>query len=127
MFDLDRFKDFNDIYGHDGGDALLRELGSFLQTRTRGEDIACRYGGEEFVYVLPEASLADTLNRAQQLRAEAKQITVYHLGKRLDNISISLGVTTFPEHGLTAETILKTADTALYRAKNEGRDRVIVG
>ena len=127
MFDIDHFKDFNDIYGHDGGDALLRELGSFLQTRTRGEDIACRYGGEEFVYVLPEASLEDTLNRAQQLRTDVKQITVSHLGKRLDNISISLGVTAFPAHGLTVETILKTADTALYQAKNDGRDRVVVG
>ncbi len=126
MFDIDHFKDFNDAYGHDGGDVLLRELGSFLLTRTRGEDIACRYGGEEFVYVLPEASLEDTLNRAQQLRTEVKQITVYHLGKRLDNISISLGVTAFPEHGLTVETILKTADTALYQAKNEGRDRAVV-
>jgi diguanylate cyclase (GGDEF)-like protein/PAS domain S-box-containing protein len=126
MFDIDHFKDFNDIYGHDGGDALLRELGSFVKTRTRGEDIACRYGGEEFVYVLPESSLVDTQNRAEQLRQEMKQIKVYHLGKALNNISISLGVCAFPEHGLTAETILKTADTALYRAKNEGRDRVVV-
>jgi diguanylate cyclase (GGDEF)-like protein/PAS domain S-box-containing protein len=127
MFDIDFFKDFNDVYGHDGGDALLRELGSFLQTRTRGEDIACRYGGEEFVYVLPEASLEDTQHRAEQLRLDAKQIKVYHLGRSLNNISISLGVSAFPEHGLTAEAILKTADTALYRAKNDGRDRVVVG
>jgi diguanylate cyclase (GGDEF)-like protein len=97
-----------------------------VKTRTRGEDIACRYGGEEFVYVLPESSLVDTQNRAEQLRQEMKQIKVYHLGKALNNISISLGVCAFPEHGLTAETILKTADTALYRAKNEGRDRVVV-
>ncbi len=127
MFDIDHFKDFNDVYGHDGGDTLLRELGTFLKTRTRGEDIACRYGGEEFVFVLPEATLEDTVNRAEQLRLEAKQIRVYHLGKPLDNISISLGVSAFPEHGLTADAILKTADTALYRAKNEGRDRVLVG
>jgi len=127
MFDIDHFKDFNDIYGHDGGDTLLRELGAFLKTRTRGEDIACRYGGEEFVFVLPEAMLEDTVNRAEQLRLEVKQLRVYHLGKPLDNISISLGVSAFPEHGFTAEAILKTADTALYRAKNEGRDRVIVG
>ena len=126
MFDIDHFKDFNDVYGHDGGDALLRELGSFVKTRTRGEDIACRYGGEEFVYVLPESSLLDTQKRAEQLRQEVKQIKVYHLGKALNNISISLGVSTFPEHGLTAETILKTVDTALYRAKNEGRDRVVI-
>jgi diguanylate cyclase (GGDEF)-like protein/PAS domain S-box-containing protein len=127
MFDIDHFKDFNDIYGHDGGDALLRELGSFVKTRTRGEDIACRYGGEEFVYVLPESSLSNTKNRAEQLRQEVKQLKVYHLGKPLNKISISLGVCAFPEHGLTAETILKTVDTALYRAKNEGRDRAIVG
>jgi diguanylate cyclase (GGDEF)-like protein/PAS domain S-box-containing protein len=127
MFDIDHFKDFNDLYGHDGGDVLLKELGSFLKSRTRGEDIACRYGGEEFVYVLPEASLNDTLKRAEQLRQEVKQLKVYHMGKRLDNISISLGVTAFPDHGLTAEAILKTADIALYQAKNEGRDRAVVG
>lgn len=127
MFDIDHFKDFNDVHGHDGGDALLRELGTFLKTRTRGEDIACRYGGEEFVFVLPEATLEDARHRAEQLRQEAKQLRVYHLGKPLDNISISLGVSAFPEHGFTADAILKTADTALYRAKNEGRDRVVVG
>lgn len=127
MFDIDHFKDFNDIYGHDGGDALLRELGSFLKLRTRGEDIACRYGGEEFVYVLPDATLEDTLNRAEQLRLEVKQLKVHHLGKLLDNVSISLGVAAYPDHGFTAGTILKSADQALYQAKNDGRDRVVVG
>jgi diguanylate cyclase (GGDEF)-like protein/PAS domain S-box-containing protein len=126
MFDIDHFKDFNDTFGHDGGDALLRDLGSFVTKRFRGEDIACRYGGEEFVLILPDASLEDTRRRAEQMRTEVRQLKVYSQGRLLDGISISLGVAAFPDHGSTQGDILKAADTALYRAKNEGRDRVAV-
>ncbi|MFA4885204.1 MAG: PAS domain S-box protein [Desulfotomaculaceae bacterium] len=126
MFDIDHFKDFNDLFGHDGGDALLRELGAFLNTHTRGGDIVSRYGGEEFVSVFPGAALEDTRLRAEELRQGVKELLVYHLGKPLGKITISFGVAAFPEHGLTNEEILKKADTALYRAKSEGRDRVVV-
>jgi len=126
MFDIDHFKDFNDLFGHDGGDDLLRDLGAFLNTHTRGGDIVSRYGGEEFVYVLPGAALEETRLRAEELRQGVKELQVYHLGKPLGKITISFGVAVFPEHGLTSDEILKSADTALYRAKNEGRDRVIV-
>jgi len=126
MFDIDHFKDFNDLFGHAGGDALLRKLGAFLNNHTRRGDIVSRYGGEEFVYVLPGASLEETRLRAEDLRQGVTELRVFHLGEPLGKITISFGVAVFPEHGLTSEAILKSADTALYRAKNEGRDRVVV-
>jgi diguanylate cyclase (GGDEF)-like protein len=126
MFDIDHFKNFNDLSGHDGGDAMLRELGAYLSKSMRGGDIVCRYGGEEFVAVLPGASLEETRKRAEDLRQGVKEMPVYHLGKPLGRCTISLGVSAFPDHGLNSEIILKGADSALYRAKNEGRDKVVV-
>lgn len=126
MLDLDRFKHFNDMFGHDAGDAVLRELGAFLESHTRGGDIACRYGGEEFILILPETSLEAVGQRAETLRAEVKQLAVHHRGQSLGSLSMSLGVAVFPEHGLTVETLLRRADQALYRAKATGRDRVTI-
>ncbi len=126
MFDIDHFKNFNDLSGHDAGDAMLRELGAFLNKSMRGGDIVCRYGGEEFVAVLPGATLEDTRKRAEYLRQGVKELLVYHLGQALGVCTISIGVSAFPDHGLTSEMVLKNADNALYRAKNEGRDRVVV-
>jgi diguanylate cyclase (GGDEF)-like protein/PAS domain S-box-containing protein len=125
MFDIDNFKEFNDAFGHGGGDALLRELGAFLIKSTRGSDIVSRYGGDEFVFVLPDATLEDTRQRAEELRQAVKELRAYHLDKPL-RCTISLGVTAFPGYGLTSDEILKSADTALYHAKSEGRDRVVV-
>jgi diguanylate cyclase (GGDEF)-like protein len=127
MLDLDHFKLFNDTFGHDAGDTLLRALGKFLQIHIRGGDIACRYGGEEFVLIMPEASLDVTQRRAEQLREGVKHLNVQHHGQSLGIVTLSLGVATFPEHGSNAEATLKAADSALYRAKQEGRDRVAVG
>ena len=126
MLDLDHFKRFNDSFGHDGGDALLRELGTFLWTHVRQEDIACRYGGEEFTLVLPDSSLEIARQRAEYLREEIKHLNVRHNGQPLGAISLSLGVAVFPDHGLTGDVVLKAADVALYLAKREGRDRVVV-
>lgn len=126
MFDIDHFKEFNDLAGHDGGDALLRELGAFLKKNSRGDDVVCRYGGEEFLAVLPGANAENSRLQAEKLRRGVKELLVYHLGKPLPKCTISLGVAVFPENGLTGETLLKAADNALYRAKNEGRDRVIM-
>lgn len=124
MIDIDHFKDFNDSLGHAAGDAVLRELASLLQKQTRGEDLACRYGGEEVTLVLSEASFEDALQRAEQLRQEAKHLNVYQGQQALGAITLSLGVAVFPEHGTTVEALLRAADEALYRAKAEGRDRV---
>ena len=126
MFDLDHFKKFNDTFGHAAGDVVLREIGAFLQARVRVEDIACRYGGEEFLVILPEASLEDTVKRAEQLCVGIKGLNVRYQDQALGAVTVSLGVAVFPEHGSTDEAIRKAADAALYRAKREGRDRVVV-
>jgi diguanylate cyclase (GGDEF)-like protein len=126
MLDIDRFKQFNDTFGHQAGDTLLRALGDFLSQRTRGQDVACRYGGEEFVLILAGATADDGCKRAEFLRAELKQLTVQHARQVLGRITLSIGISAFPGHGATAEELLRAADQALYRAKAEGRDRVAV-
>jgi diguanylate cyclase (GGDEF)-like protein len=92
----------------------------------RAGDIACRFGGEEFIIIFPETSLSIIYKRAEELREGVKQMTVQYKGKSLDNITISLGISLFPEHGKTAELLLQAADKALYLAKARGRDRVMV-
>lgn len=126
MLDIDHFKRFNDAFGHAAGDALLHELGALLKRLIRDADIACRYGGEEFLLILPEASLAATCERAELVRDQVNRLRVDRNGQMLDAVTVSLGVALSPDHGSTAETALKAADTALYRAKREGRDRVVV-
>ena len=126
MLDIDHFKRFNDTFGHEAGDTVLRELGLFLQEYVRQSDIACRYGGEEFMLILPEASLDIVQQRAEQLRQGAKQLQVQHRSQSLGAIALSLGVACYPEHGLTGETVIRAADAALYCAKAEGRDTVRV-
>jgi diguanylate cyclase (GGDEF)-like protein/PAS domain S-box-containing protein len=126
MIDVDRFKRFNDTFGHNAGDAVLRELAQLLQKYVRGSDIACRYGGEEFTLILPEASLDVTQQRAELLRTAVKQLNVECNGQSVGVITLSMGVASFPTYGQDPEAVIKAADEALYRAKNEGRDRVIV-
>jgi diguanylate cyclase (GGDEF)-like protein/PAS domain S-box-containing protein len=126
MIDIDHFKHFNDSFGHEAGDLMLRELGAFLQTHIREGDIACRYGGEEFTLILPEASLEVVRQRADQLREEFKFMKVQVQGQSLGPVTLSLGVALFPRHGASIETLLRMADQALYRAKAAGRDRVEV-
>ena len=126
LADIDHFKRFNDSYGHAAGDALLRSLGSFLKEHVRREDIACRYGGEEFVLIMPESSLENTRRRAEQIRKEIKQLRVWHHGSLINSVNVSMGVVVFSEHGNSVETLLESADKALYRAKKHGRDRIEV-
>ena len=127
MFDIDHFKEFNDTYGHDGGDTLLRHLGGFLKQSTRGEDIVCRYGGEEFVVVLPNTRHKTAMQKADALRLGVSELEVPHLGILMRTCTISVGVATFPKNGYTADALLKVADNALYIAKREGRNRVVSG
>ncbi len=126
MLDIDHFKLFNDTFGHSAGDKVLVELSSLMQARVRREDIACRFGGEEFVLVLPEASLDDTCRRAEQLLMDIPNLSVLHKGQVLGAITLSIGVACFPEHGKTAEGLLAAADAALYDAKAQGRNRLVV-
>jgi len=126
MLDVDHFKKFNDTYGHDAGDALLCELGAVLKASVRGEDIACRYGGEEFVVILPEAGREETLERAEALRARAKGIVVRHGERTLRTVTLSIGIAVFPDHAHDAKALVQLADRALYQAKHDGRDRVVL-
>jgi diguanylate cyclase (GGDEF)-like protein/PAS domain S-box-containing protein len=126
MLDIDHFKICNDKYGHEAGDLVLRNLGDCLTACMRAGDIVCRYGGEEFALILVNASLEDTRKRAEELRVKIKKLQIPYQGKLLENITISLGVSVFPEHGTTAEDLLRAADQALYEAKINGRDRLEV-
>jgi diguanylate cyclase (GGDEF)-like protein/PAS domain S-box-containing protein len=124
MLDVDDFKQFNDTYGHAVGDVILRELGSLLTQYVRGEDVACRYGGDEFLIILPDVSQEITRERAELLCEHARNINVQIDGQSVETITLSLGVVVFPKDGSTNDIILQAADRALYRAKNEGRNRV---
>jgi diguanylate cyclase (GGDEF)-like protein/PAS domain S-box-containing protein len=124
MMDLDHFKDFNDAFGHAAGDTLLSALANVLTTGIRSEDIVCRYGGEEFLLVMPGAALPATQERAENLRQAVQALQVKYQDRFLKSPTLSLGVAIFPDHGVTAEEVIAAADTALYRAKQAGRDRV---
>lgn len=124
--DIDHFKRYNDTFGHDAGDAVLQKISSFLQKNIRPSDIACRYGGEEFVLIFPKTSLKDVRQIAENLRQGVKSLQLEHLYHPINAIAISLGVACFPEHGKTISALLQAADMALYRAKELGRDRVCV-
>jgi diguanylate cyclase (GGDEF)-like protein len=126
MIDVDNFKDFNDTFGHAAGDAVLRDLGTVLQRFVRGGDIACRFGGEEFTVILPEAGLEIGRQRAEMLREAVREMHLVHEGKALGPVTLSLGVACFPEHGRRRDHLLEATDAALYEAKSSGRNCVIV-
>ncbi|HSH73690.1 MAG TPA: diguanylate cyclase [Methylophilaceae bacterium] len=126
ILDLDHFKSFNDTFGHDAGDLLLREVGTLLAKNSRAGDIACRFGGEEFVVIFPEAPLNIVIELSEQLRTVILALQLQHFGQSLGQVSASFGVAAFPEHGSTTEELLRAADKALYKAKAAGRNRVEV-
>lgn len=126
LVDIDHFKAFNDTFGHQAGDALLRVVGAHLQSHIRSDDIACRYGGEEFLIILVGVDGAMLLQRAEDLRAGIAQLSVAHRGQQLGPVTVSVGAALFPQHGDTAAEVIQAADAALYRAKQTGRNRVIV-
>ena len=126
MLDLDNFKSFNDSFGHDVGDSLLREVAHVLREKLRKSDLSCRYGGDEFVLVLPDSSLADTRQRVEQICGLVKELPTQNGGPLLGRITASAGVAGAPEHGSTAAELLQAADRAMYAAKQAGRNRVVV-
>jgi diguanylate cyclase (GGDEF)-like protein len=126
LLDIDQFKRFNDTFGHEAGDAVITSLGGLLRGMLRAGDVPCRYGGEEFVLILPEASLADAQRRAEEIREAIRGLQVPHGGRLLGPISCSMGVAACPEHGARGSVLLRAADAALYRAKREGRDQVVL-
>ena len=124
MFDLDHFKRYNDTQGHDGGDALLSAFGALLAQSSRGEDMPCRFGGEEFTLVLTDADHAKACDRADAIRKATAELVVHYRAGTLPPATVSIGVATYPEHGDTPEALLRMADQALYRAKQLGRNVV---
>ena len=126
LLDIDRFKHYNDTFGHEAGDVVLSSLGALLRNASRAADVACRYGGEEFVLILPAASLIDAQRRAEEIRESIRSLRVTHAGRPLEGVRCSMGVAAFPEHGGVGGALLRAADAALYRAKREGRDQVIL-
>nr|AAD28578.1 putative response regulator CelR2 [Rhizobium leguminosarum bv. trifolii] len=124
--DIDRFKHVNDTYGHDGGDEVLREFSSRVRSTIRGADLACRYGGEEFVVVMPDTSPEIAAAVAERLRAaiESAPFMLKHSGEAL-NVTASFGIASRIASVLTPGQLMKQADLALYEAKNTGRNRVV--
>jgi len=124
LIDIDNFKLFNDKFGHDAGDQVLQSLASLFRMFFRANDICCRYGGEEFAIVLPGSSLQNAVVRANAFRTEVKRLNPSYNGKPLGSIAVSIGVAAYPEHGSSAQAMLKSADVCLYESKKNGRDIV---
>jgi diguanylate cyclase (GGDEF)-like protein len=125
LIDIDHFKQINDVYGHDVGDALLSAVGHLLHSSVRDEDFACRYGGEEFLLILSETSLETALKRAEYLREAVKQVRIEDMRVAAISITFSIGVAGFPDHGSTGAQVIRAADRAMRQAKADGRDRVV--
>jgi diguanylate cyclase (GGDEF)-like protein len=126
MLDLDHFKQFNDTFGHQAGDLLLREVAAVIKSRVRAADLACRYGGEEFALILSDVDTEGARSCVNNLREAIKQLSLQYRGQSLGSITISAGIAAFPTHSEDSENLIHAADEALYRAKKQGRNRVVV-
>jgi diguanylate cyclase (GGDEF)-like protein len=125
MLDLDHFKRYNDNFGHSAGDRALAAVGETLLRSVRAEDIACRYGGEEFALILPECSLRQAIVRAEEIRKRLHEYRAQPDSQPTDPLTVSVGVAAFDETTDRVDLLLKFADDALYEAKRAGRDRVV--
>ncbi len=126
LLDVDHFKSYNDEFGHEAGDLILKSLADTFQSNIRKGDIPCRVGGEEFLLLMPETTEQATIERAETLRQLASETEVMYKGKPLKSITISLGVSFFPRHTSKPEELIQKADAALYKAKRNGRNRTEV-
>lgn len=125
MLDVDHFKKFNDNYGHEAGDEILRVLGKILHHHFRESDVVCRYGGEEFIVIMPDITLEQCLEKAEQLRLVVEAGAYIFFDSEKLNITLSAGVALFPLHGEGICAVLRLADDALYQAKQDGRNRIV--
>ncbi len=126
MLDLDHFKNLNDRFGHSAGDAVLQEWSNILKSKFRGSDIVCRYGGEEFVIILPEIAPDAAHQRLDQLREDLRRMIVRQDGQSIESVTVSIGIAYYPVHGRTMLDLLHVADQALYRAKEMGRNCAVM-
>lgn len=125
MLDLDHFKRFNDSFGHDAGDMVLRKLGESIKESIRSVDIACRFGGEEFIIIMPECEVSDLESRANMLCDKVRLLDLQYQNSSLGRITLSIGLSSYPRDGFTKSLLITHADKALYKAKKDGRDRVV--
>ncbi len=126
MLDLDHFKRYNDDHGHDAGDQLLSGFGQLLLKLSRREDIACRYGGEEFTVILTETRADQAVARAEKIRADLSDLSIPFRRRNLAPATVSIGIAVFPQNGSTQEELMHKADAALYAAKRAGRNQVVL-
>ncbi|MBK1681092.1 hypothetical protein CKO20_12005 [Rhodocyclus tenuis] len=126
MVDVDRFKDFNDAFGHEAGDLVLQKIAGVMLAFRRGMDVACRYGGEEFVLILPEISVDAARERFEEFRRAIAALALEFEGQALPGITVSIGVAFFPQQGTSSAELIRAADRALYAAKRAGRNRVVL-
>jgi diguanylate cyclase (GGDEF)-like protein len=125
MIDADHFKQFNDTFGHKAGDTVLREIADRFLSTVRGEDVVCRYGGEEFIIILPDIGAEKAVQRAESIRESVAALRLADHGQSLGPVTISIGVAVYPGDGRDMEQILQAADRRLYAAKNNGRNQVV--
>jgi diguanylate cyclase (GGDEF)-like protein/PAS domain S-box-containing protein len=126
MLDLDDFKLVNDIYGHGAGDAVLSKIGRILLEHLRSSDITCRYGGDEFLLVMPDSSPDDAHQRLEEIRLLIKGQAIHYGGKALTPMTVSIGIAAANEHRFIARELIRAADDALYAAKQVGSDQILV-
>lgn len=124
LLDLDLFKSINDRYGHLVGDEVIVLMAKMLSTESRQDDVPCRFGGEEFMLLMPKMTLETACLRADEWRRRFAMMAVDVDGKRIGT-TVSIGIAEYPTHGRTAQALIECADQALYRAKSAGRDRVV--
>ena len=125
MLDIDHFKRFNDTFGHEAGDQILREVSEILRESVRTEDIVCRYGGEEFLVILPGMGAEASFHRAEDIRQRVSKMRLDFHREAPKEVTISIGVSTYPQAGQAVEELVRSADRALYSAKERGRNRVV--
>jgi len=124
MLDIDDFKALNDMFGHQAGDRILKELAQFLKNRSRKMDYVCRYGGEEFTIILPQADKDEAFSIAEHLRFEIeKHPFIQHISAESEKkLTVSIGIATFPRNGCSPSELISASDRALYQAKRKGKN-----
>ena len=126
MFEVDNFKQYNNTFGHDAGDYVLRKVADTMRANLRRSDFPCRYGGDEFTLLLPETTLEDGAHRADELRKSIEVLALSYNNQALGQVTVRMGVAAYPKHGETGEGVLKVADDASYRARAIGKNCVVV-